>query len=92
MAISQVDPLDIRWKSFTESELVGNYDRKRDVLYICQRSAQHEPAVSLDIDGDFWLRIDPKTGDVVGIEIEDFRTIFLEKFPEVAHIWKQVCT
>ena len=48
------------------------------------------PAVSVDCQGDFMLRIDPKTKEIVGIEIEDFEGYFIVKYPAFAPVWKQM--
>jgi hypothetical protein len=63
------------------------YYRKEDTLYI--RSGAPRPAVSLDLDGEIWLRFDPDTGDIVGLEIDDFESIFLKKHPEISKAWQQ---
>ena len=78
-----------KWNAFIQADITGDYDRKRDVLYICKVSAEDKPAVSVDVSGEFWLRVDPETSEIVGIEIEDFKAIFLEKHPEVARPWHQ---
>jgi uncharacterized protein YuzE len=81
--------LIVSWNSFLKSQPVGDYDRKRDTLYICQKDAVDRPARSFDVDGEFWLRLDSETNEVVGIEIEDFKSIFLQKHPELARVWKE---
>ncbi|MDP2919726.1 MAG: hypothetical protein Q8O43_05885 [Dehalococcoidia bacterium] len=48
------------------------------------------PAVSVDCEGDILLRIDPKTREIVGVEIEDFEGYFITKYPAFAPIWKQM--
>ena len=48
------------------------------------------PAISVDLHGDLYLRIDPTTKDIVGIEIENFQGYFLAKYPDFAPIWKQM--
>jgi len=48
------------------------------------------PAVSYDWEGEIWIRFDPKTKEVVGLEIENFESIFIKKHPEVAKIWKEI--
>ncbi len=53
-------------------------------------SSKPIPAISVDCDGEFFLRIDPKTREIVGIEIEDFEGYFVAKHPEFAPIWKQM--
>lgn len=48
------------------------------------------PAISVDLDGDLMLRIDPNTRQIVGVEIEDFQEYFIVKYPDFAPIWKQM--
>lgn len=48
------------------------------------------PAVSVDCDGDLFLRIDPETKEIVGIEIEDFEGYFITKYPAIAPAWKEM--
>ena len=40
---------------------------------------ENKPAISHDIEGEFWLRIVPDTNEIIGIEIEDFKH-FLKKY------------
>jgi len=47
------------------------------------------PAVSIDCDGEFWIRVDPSTGEIVGLEIEDFESVFLKKHPELQRTWQE---
>jgi uncharacterized protein YuzE len=63
------------------------YDPKRDVFFI--RSEKAKPATSFDWEGELWIRMDPISGEIVGLEIENFESIFLKKHPEVAMVWKQ---
>jgi len=46
------------------------------------------PAISVDCDGDLYLRVNPQTREIVGVEIEDFETYFIVKYPAFAPIWK----
>ena len=48
------------------------------------------PAVSVDVNGDLFLRVDPNTKEIVGIEIENFQEYFIVKYPLFAPIWKQM--
>ncbi|MEK7354336.1 MAG: DUF2283 domain-containing protein [Chloroflexota bacterium] len=48
------------------------------------------PAISIDCDGDIMLRVDPKTREIVGIEIEDFEGYFIIKYPAFGPIWKEM--
>ena len=61
------------------------YHKDTDTLFF--RGAEHRPAASIDWDGEIWIRIDPISGEVVGIEIEDFESVFLKKHPEIAVAW-----
>lgn len=51
--------------------------------------AENRPATSQDVKGELWIRYDSSTGDIIGIEIDDFEQLFLTKFhPELVHGWK----
>jgi len=54
------------------------YDKYSDTLFIW--FGENRPAISADCDGDFWIRKDPQTKEIIGIEIEDFKAHFLKKF------------
>ena len=45
-------------------------------------------ATSYDWDGEIWLRVDPTNGELVGLEIDDFEAVFVQKHPEIARVWK----
>jgi hypothetical protein len=57
--------------------------------FILRPSGKSIPAVSIDIEGEWYLRINPDTGEIVGVEIEDFEKYFIKKYPEFGVIWKQ---
>ena len=63
------------------------YYGKDDTLFI--RSGAPRPAVSFDLNGEVWLRVDPDDGDIIGLEIDDFESIFLKKHPEISIAWRQ---
>lgn len=63
------------------------YRKDIDVFYL--RSEPSHPATSYDIGGLLWLRIDINTGDIVGIQIDDFEAVFLKKYPNLANAWKE---
>lgn len=64
------------------------YHDAEDVLFL-QPDAPR-PATSFDLEGEMWIRFNPETGEIVGLEIEDFEAIFLRKHPEVAQAWAEV--
>lgn len=63
------------------------YDEERDVLFL--RPDTPRPATSVDWNGEIWLRVDIESGEVVGLEIDDFERFFLRKHPEIAAAWEQ---
>jgi len=66
--------------------LAIDYDKRHDMLSITAIPAR--PAVSIDIEGEVWLRVVRATGEVVGFEFEDFREHFLPRHPELAQAWR----
>ena len=52
-----------------------SYDKEYNTLLILWD--ENQPAVSKDIDGEYWLRVS-SDGKIVGIEIENFEQ-FLKK-------------
>lgn len=63
------------------------YHDDEDVLFL--RPDTPRPATSFDLEGEVWIRFDPETGEIVGLEIEDFESIFLKKHPELAEGWAE---
>jgi len=63
------------------------YHDDEDVLFI--RREKPHPAAAFDLEGELWVRFDPETGEIVGLEIEDFEAIFLKRHPELAQAWKE---
>lgn len=70
------------------ARLVASYDRASDTLMI-HFFGRGRPAVSVPspkpLARDFvFLRFDPVTGELVGIQIEDFLRLYLRDHPEAA--------
>lgn len=63
-----------------------DYDRSLDTLFLEQRP--EAPAVSWESREGWVLRIDAD-GEIVGIEIQNFRRLFLPKYPDVAYAFHQ---
>ena len=75
----EVAPID--WKTLDNIlHFQVHYNKKTDTL-LMQRETDI-PAISVDCDGDYWLRVNPKTGEIVGVEIEGFKKVFLKKHPK----------
>ena len=64
------------------------YDKKADVLYV--HTGSPRAAISVDLGGEVWLRMDPVTGEVYGFEFEDFEQVFLVAHPDLASGWREV--
>jgi hypothetical protein len=62
----------------------------QDVDTLILQLEEPVPAISVDCNGDLYLRINPETMEIVGIEIEDFEDYFIVKYPAFAPIWKDV--
>jgi hypothetical protein len=62
------------------------YHKKEDTLFI--RPEKPSPAISVDWNGEIWIRVDINNSKIVGLEIEDFESIFLKKHPEIAMAWE----
>ncbi len=62
------------------------YHDDEDTLFL--RPEAQRAATSYDWDGEIWLRVDPMTGELVGLEIDDFEAVFVKKHPEIARVWK----
>jgi len=78
----KVNGIPINWE--TRGNILKfevEYNEKRDLFFAY--STEERDAVSVDCHGEFWLRIDPQNGEILGIEIEDFKKIFLKKHPDI---------
>ncbi len=68
-------------------DFVVVYDEKADTLFA--RPEQPRPATSIDWNGEIWVRVDPRSGEVVGLEVDDFEAFFIIKHPEIAQAWRE---
>ena len=72
----------INWNTLDNiNDFMVDYNQDDDILLM--QSKKERPSISIDCDGEFWCRIDPKTGEILGIEIEDFQRIYLRNHPEL---------
>lgn len=80
-----------QWQPFVDelAALVAKYNRRSDTLLIRRSSVLQKPALSLDVRGEYLLRVDPETYEVLGIEIEEFVSHFLPTHPEVREALEQ---
>ena len=64
------------------------YHEDEDTFFL--RPDIAKSATSFDWNGEIWLRYDLGTGEIVGLEIENFEQIFCKKYPEVGKVWKDI--
>ena len=57
---------------------VPDYDKVADSLLL--QPHEPDPAVSVDWNGEMWLRINPENGEIIGVEIEDYKKFFARKY------------
>jgi hypothetical protein len=88
MKVHEVPIIDFQALSKRMETFICSYHLKEDTLFL--HSDPPRPATSFDWDGNFWIRFDPETREVVGIEIENFESVFIKKYPEMAVVWKQI--
>ncbi len=86
--IIDLDSLQIDYDTMSNiKSFTSVYHEDEDTFFL--RPEKPRPATSVDWDGEVWIRIDLKNGEVVGLEIEDFENVFLKKQPELAISWKE---
>ncbi len=62
-------------KKGPKSEPVSvDYDKENDIFYLYL--LENRPCISYDVADNIIARIDPKTGELVAIELWDFRDFF----------------
>jgi hypothetical protein len=87
--ISQMDNPVINLNTIENvKDFILIYHSDDDTLFARPEPAR--PATSLDWDGELWVRVDPETGEILGLEIDDFETVFLKKHPDLAQAWQEV--
>jgi uncharacterized protein YuzE len=57
-----------------------HYDAETDTLFFRLNEAL---TTAKHLDEEMWLLIDPTTGRVVGLMVEDFKRIFLKRHPDL---------
>ena len=85
----EIAGLAVRFDIFARSKLASLYDAKRVVLFIFATGAsKRRPAIAIDVDGQFWIRQHPSTGEIDDVEIEDFERVFLDKHDQLRPAWQ----
>ena len=85
---SELEPPSLKWPEIRRvmfwytGELENLEIDSLLMLFVDNRSA-----TTIDADKDLLIRYDDATGDVIGVEIEDFENCFLKQRPELADSW-----
>jgi hypothetical protein len=88
MGETGIDDFEINFNTLKDlATCIPVYHTGQDTFFI--RPEKPLPATSFDWDGELWLRVNAQTGDIVGLEIDNFESVFLKKHPEVAKVWKE---
>ncbi len=91
MATSYMTPntIEVNWHSIDNLSKAGiKYHSEEDVLFL--QIGKPRPATSIDCNGEMWIRVDPTNGEIVGIEIEDFESVFIKSHHEIAKAWADI--
>ena len=78
----------LKWDELRILAFQFAYDQERDTLFL--REEPKRAAVSLPMGQDAWVRYDPQTLEIVGVEVEDFEKVFLVHHPELRATWERV--
>jgi hypothetical protein len=84
--MDKINITSVDLRSFLENrgKLEVDYNKKRDILFMQIKNPP--PAISVDCGGIFWIRVNPENKEIVGIEIEGYRKIFLKRHYELERI------
>ncbi len=83
-----IDIPELNWNVDEFPKFARSFDSERDILFV--HKSPKPAAISLDVGGHLWIRYIPVTGEVVGLEIEDFEAVFLARYPELHLSWEKV--
>ncbi len=72
-----------------QNQLWVHYDDEADslVIYI---TGQPIFALSVEVEPDIYLKVDPATGDIVGFHVEKWERGFLPTHPDLQTVWQTV--
>jgi uncharacterized protein YuzE len=83
----KINPLDI--DAIDQDKLWAHYDPEADsiVIYLTGKPVR---AVSVYIGNDTYVKVNPKTGEIVGFHIEAWERNFTPVHPEIHSIWRRL--
>jgi uncharacterized protein YuzE len=83
----QVNPLLV--DTIDQDKLWVHYDEEADSIVIYITGAPVF-AISVAVEDDTYLKVDPTTGNVVGFHVEAWSQRFLPNHPELQMAWQQM--
>lgn len=84
-----VPELDLKLFFLQRDRLTVNYEPSLDTLYVRPKSGAL-PGISAYIADGIYVRYDPETAGVVGLQIEAFEKKFIHTYPEVREPWTAI--
>lgn len=84
-----VPELDLKPFFLERDRLTLNYERSLDTLYVRPKSGAL-PGISAYIADGIYVRYDPETARVVGLQIEAFEKNFIRIYPEIEEAWDDI--
>lgn len=82
-----INPLNV--DVLDQNKLWVHYDPEADSIVIYITGAPMR-AVSVHMGNDIYLKVDPRSGDVVGFHIEAWARNFVPEHPEVQSVWNKM--
>ena len=67
--------------------LTTRYDQNLDTFFV-HVGPQARPGVSLYLNDEIYIRYDPQTGEVIGLQVENWERVFLKHHPQAASQWQ----
>lgn len=85
--VSSQSPVDLDTVDNTIRFCVVYHDDE-DTLFL--RPERALPATSVDWNGEIWVRVNVKTREIVGLEIDELESVFLKRHPELGKAWREI--
>lgn len=85
----QINPLDI--ETIDLSKLWAHYDDEADSLVIYLTGAPVR-AVSVLLEDDTYVKVDPSSGEIVGFHIEAWERQFVPEHPDIQSSWNKIAS
>ncbi len=64
------------------------YHEDEDILFL--RPVKPLPGTSVDWNGEIWIRVSMESGEIIGLEIDEFESVFIKRHPELEKAWREI--